>query len=40
MAIMVREILPPLPEVRAKCVTVVDDLNAALDLPRPVLQLR
>ena len=29
MAIMVPDILPPLPEVRAKCVRVVDDLHAA-----------
>jgi beta-phosphoglucomutase-like phosphatase (HAD superfamily) len=29
MAIMVPDILPPLPEVRAKCVTVIDDLHAA-----------
>jgi HAD superfamily hydrolase (TIGR01509 family) len=32
MAIMVPDILPPLPEVRAKCVTVVSDLHAALKL--------
>ena len=32
MAIMVPDILPPLPEVRAKCVTVVDDLHGALKL--------
>lgn len=32
MAIMVPDILPPLPEVRAKCVTVVDDLHGALRL--------
>lgn len=29
MSIMVPDILPPLPEVRAKCVAVVDDLHAA-----------
>ncbi|MBX9946376.1 MAG: HAD family phosphatase [Reyranella sp.] len=29
MAIMVPDILPPLPEVRAKCLRVVDDLQAA-----------
>ncbi|MGQ0583506.1 MAG: HAD family hydrolase [Reyranella sp.] len=29
MAIMVPDILPPLPEVRAKCVTIVPDLHAA-----------
>ncbi|MDP1751730.1 MAG: HAD family phosphatase [Reyranella sp.] len=32
MAIMVPDILPPLPEVRAKCVIVVDDLHGALRL--------
>jgi HAD superfamily hydrolase (TIGR01509 family) len=32
MAIMVPDILPPLPEVRAKCLTVVDDLHAARHL--------
>ena len=37
MAIMVPDILPPLPEVRAKCVTVVDDLHGALRLLRTVL---
>ena len=29
MPIMVPDILPPLPEVRAKCVAVVDDLHTA-----------
>jgi HAD superfamily hydrolase (TIGR01509 family) len=38
MAIMVPDILPPLPEVRARCVAVIDDLHAALDLLRPALQ--
>ena len=37
MAIMVPDILPPLPEVRAKCVTVVDDLHAALKLLKGAL---
>ena len=37
MAIMVPDILPPLPEVRAKCVEVVDDLHAALRLLEAVL---
>ncbi len=37
MAIMVPDILPPLPEVRAKCVTVIDDLHGALKLLRAAL---
>jgi len=37
MAIMVPDILPPLPEVRAKCVTVVSDLHAALKLLQSAL---
>jgi hypothetical protein len=32
MAIMVPDIVPPSPEVRAKCLTVVSDLHAALKL--------
>jgi hypothetical protein len=34
MAIMVPDIVPPSPEVRAKCLTVVPDLHAALTLLR------
>ena len=37
MAIMVPDILPPLPEARTKCVEVVDDLHAALRLLEAVL---
>jgi HAD superfamily hydrolase (TIGR01509 family) len=37
MAIMVPDILPPLPEVRAKCVAVVDDLHAARCLLKAAL---
>ena len=37
MAIMVPDILPPLPEVRAKCVQVVNDLHAALRLLKHAL---
>jgi HAD superfamily hydrolase (TIGR01509 family) len=37
MAIMVPDILPPLPEVRGKCVTVVDDLHGALKLLKGAL---
>ena len=37
MAIMVPDILPPLPEVRAKCVTVLEDLHAARQLLATVL---
>jgi hypothetical protein len=32
MAIMVPDIVPPSPEVRAKCLKVVPDLHAALTL--------
>jgi beta-phosphoglucomutase-like phosphatase (HAD superfamily) len=34
MAIMVPDIVPPSPEVRAKCLQVVPDLHAALTLLR------
>jgi hypothetical protein len=34
MAIMVPDILPPTPEVRAKCLTVLPDLHEALRLLR------
>jgi HAD superfamily hydrolase (TIGR01509 family) len=37
MAFMVPDILPPLPEVRAKCIRVFDDLHAALDVLRQAL---